>query len=243
MVFIPDGLDDPLRDAFKDGWDNWRDGAPVGPAPHTLEPTAHACEILEDFKSRDGHNIRYKQGMQGCYLAEHTMKDGTRIAQIFIHGVTEWGLGPGERKAWVPYDKIKIGPTWKANLKDWAITVDALPGVVRWKTPPSVGSDIVARSVAGLIQAFVDTPADFMLGNFKSLVADYTVAGLSQTILDGLKKAGVYEVMGKADYTSMELLGSARHQISDVHGYNMSGVYMRMQTSTASAKYWKRNTK
>ncbi|KAF7673330.1 hypothetical protein GT037_008653 [Alternaria burnsii] len=245
MVFIPVGVHDPLRAAFSNGWDNWRDGAPVGPAPHTLEPTAHACEILEDFKSRDGHKIHYKKGMQGCYLAEHNMTDGTRIAQIFIHGVTEWGPGPGERKAWVPYDKIKIGPEWNTNLKDWAITVDALSGLgaVRWRTPPSVGSDIVAQSVTMLIQAFIDTPADFMCGAFESLVADYTVAGLSQIILGGMKDAGVYETMFKANYTSMELLGTARYQINASKGYNKTGVYMRMQTSTANAKYWKRNTK
>lgn len=94
-----------------------------------------------------------------------------------------------------------------------------------------------------LIQAFVDTPADFMCGAFESLVADYTVAGLSQIILGGMKDAGVYETMVKANYTSMELLGAARYQINASKGYNKTGVYMRMQTSTANAKYWKRNTK
>jgi len=242
MVFIPDGLHDPLRAAFSNGWDNWRDGAPVGVAPHTLDPTPHACEIIENFKSRDGHKIHYKKGMQGCYLAEHTMTDGTRVAQIFILGVTEWGPGPGEKKAWVPYDKIMIGPPWNANLKDWNIAVDPLPGVVRWKTPPSVGSDIVALSVTGLIQAFVDTPADFIFGNFKSLIADYTVAGVSQIILDGMKKAGVYEILGKADYTQDELLGCARYPISGSDGSNKQGVYMRIQKSTASVEYWKPNT-
>ncbi|KAG9190313.1 hypothetical protein G6011_08401 [Alternaria panax] len=91
MVFIPEGLHDPLWAAFKNGSDNWRD---------------------------DGHNIYYTKGMQGCYLAEHNMTDGTRIAQIFIHRVTEWGRGPDEREAWVPYDEIKISPKWKSNLKD-----------------------------------------------------------------------------------------------------------------------------
>ncbi|USP74892.1 hypothetical protein yc1106_02166 [Curvularia clavata] len=66
------------------------------------------CEISKDFTLHDGHKIKYKKGMQGYCVREHTISQPLRLAVIFIRGVTEWGPGPGQQTAWVPYNWIKI---------------------------------------------------------------------------------------------------------------------------------------
>ncbi|KAF9694308.1 hypothetical protein EKO04_007946 [Ascochyta lentis] len=65
------------------------DGAPLGPAPHTvgdLQPAVTTCTVKRDFQRFD---YEYKKGVQGQYVAEHTDKEGKVWARIVVDGLTD----------------------------------------------------------------------------------------------------------------------------------------------------------
>jgi hypothetical protein len=58
--------------------------------------------------------IQYKKGMQGHLLEESVNNNGTKVAKIFIQGVTE---GNNFNNQWVPREYIDVGMPWKDALK------------------------------------------------------------------------------------------------------------------------------
>jgi hypothetical protein len=210
MVFLPDEPANIFRNALGQ-WEDWRDGAAV--IPHQWQPPiVHACVIKEDFISRDGHAIKYKQGMQGHFLRDSTNDKGMRMAKIFIQGITEHGPHDGQANAWVPYDMIKIGPRWKANIDDWDIDISPFKGVVRWSSGiQKPGDDRLAATVKQLIQALLDTPTDIIVtgGAFASMVKKYGAGGMAEVVLRGIRDAGLYQALLKEDFTHQDLLDAA----------------------------------
>jgi hypothetical protein len=244
MVFLPDQPADMFKHAFSD-WEYRRDVAPAnrhdvglstaaaqpstGPAQASTPNTPsvdRACIITSDFISGDGYRIQYKKGMQGHFLGESTTPKGMRMAKIFIQGITEHGPDQGQANKWVPVDRIEIGPHWRPNLKDWAIDLSPFKASVRWDpTKDKLSDDKVAKTINNLLQAFMDTPADFMGESFFRLVKNVGLGGMSSVILRGIKDAGIYEVLLQDNFTCKDILDAATCHINNSSGSGSRGKF------------------
>jgi hypothetical protein len=110
MVWIPTGTPHDIFEPFTAVVRNIMNGKPIGPAPDTI------CDIVKTFTF---DNIEYKPGMQGEILEKATDEGGVQWVRIFIESVTETGTEPGDRKKWVPLEKIKIGSDWRGHDNGW----------------------------------------------------------------------------------------------------------------------------
>ncbi|CAN9082432.1 unnamed protein product [Alternaria sp. RS040] len=110
MVWISTGTPHDIFEPFTAVVRSIMNGKPIGPAPDTI------CDIVKTFTLG---NIEYKPGMQGEILEKATDEDGVQWVCIFIESVTETGTEPGDRKKWVPLEKMKIGSDWRGHDNGW----------------------------------------------------------------------------------------------------------------------------
>jgi hypothetical protein len=59
-------------------------------------------------------SIQYKKGMQGRLLEKSFNNNGTKVAKIFIQGMTE---GNNFHNQWALREYIDVGMPWKDSLK------------------------------------------------------------------------------------------------------------------------------
>jgi hypothetical protein len=62
---------------------------------------------------------------------------------------------------------------------------------------------------------------------------------LTKTIIDGIKKAGLYEVLSSSKpFTAKDIMKVSRYKIRDVNSSDGAGVYARFHLTSKGVKYW-----
>ena len=240
MVFLPDRPHNPLKGEMS-SWEQWRDGAPIDCALPKPPPPQFACQINSDFTSRDGFNIKYRKGMQGHFLEERT-HENMRMGRIFIQGVTPHGPKPEDQNAWVPLSQLTKGAQWKDDINDWNFDISLLPHNVRLPQVPSTTNDKLARTITALLQGFLDNPTP-TTASYSDCVLREGVETVSSLIQQGIRDAGVYDILAQTDCNSAALSSAATCHIDGTHGRGKKGIYARFLTSKANVQYWKPNTR
>jgi hypothetical protein len=244
MPFIP--ADAPLDVlSHRKGWVRVRNGADFGPAPHTLLPSNKwGCEIIETHTTPKPESITFTKGMQGCAL-ERIEFNGKRFVKIFIPGVTETGPKLGERNKYVLESMLKIGEPWRQAGEQWPIVISPDVGMVSGvalKINSGTADRLLDKTIIQLIQAFADTPAEFMREAISTLTRQHTVQQLASVIIDGIKDPGLYDELNRPDFDMDSLRDTATCEIDTSAGNGKIGIYARHQKSKSSVQYWKPNT-
>lgn len=226
-------------------WVDWADGAPIGPPPHTLPSNEYGCEIKVDFVFTYGPGdlVTYKTGMQGHLLEEKDHSSGVRIAKVFIRGVTESAVSAHR---WVPRQNIAVGKPWRDNLKDWNIKARPFTTVVnpgRWVTAWEPDGTVFGTTVTKLVTAFYRQPPDFLGSKLSDFIEKHGgPSTVSQKIIEGVKKAGLFGVLNQKDFRVQDLLNASSCKIPSTSSFKKGGIYARFSRSSPSVTYWRPNT-
>jgi hypothetical protein len=215
-------------------WNDWADGASLDTAPHHKALTIHAFRINTRFKDQST-GIQYEKGMQGQYLGQ----SDKGFAIIFIQGVTE---GDGFRNRLVPRKYIEVGPLWQDDINKQRLNVQLVGTTFNsqaWTSTSLSDQTVLGKTITRLISAFYRTPPPFDDGKFTDLIERNNIAVLTTTIIDGIKKAGLYEVLSSPKpFTAEDLMKVARYKIRDVDSSDEAGVYARFHLTSKGVKYW-----
>ncbi|KAF2125477.1 hypothetical protein P153DRAFT_113999 [Dothidotthia symphoricarpi CBS 119687] len=246
MPHLPPGASRNLVSAIPTKqWMDWADGKPIGPAPHTIRPTEYGCMINRDFIDDNDKNdiISYKKGMQGHFLEERFSNVNTKVAKIYIRGVTDSKEYPNR---WVPRAFIDVGQPWKADFKDWKVEASLFTTIVdsrRWKTDREPDNSTLGKTVTKLVAAFRAQPPDYLGIKLSDFIDRYGgSASVSQTIIDGIKAAGLYNILNTPNFTMQDLLRQSKCKIPSSSSSKKAGVYARFHKSGPNVTHWKPNT-
>jgi hypothetical protein len=161
-------------------------------------------------------------------------------ARVFIRGVTE---GDGFTNRWVPQKFVDKGKPWHEDIADWQLNVH-LPtytfNTQDWTTTSLPDTSVLGTTVTRLITAFRQSPARFAPAKLTDFIDNANIAVLSRTIMQGIKDAGLYDILSQsAPFSAKDLVVAARYKIRDSSSSNKAGVYARFHDSTDKVKYWK----
>jgi hypothetical protein len=199
-------------------WPVWRDGGDIGPSPLAQLGEQYGCEVNCNFTF---DNVAYKKGMQGRLIEKDALK-----AKIYIHGTT-----PGNR--WVPVVKLNIGSVWK-NPEDWSINFDLpiRPMIPQTSHFAQADTSVLGKTITGLIMLIIDSPPDFLDAKFRAVVNRENWKSIAKDIIAGIKKAGIYDVLNKPNFTADDLIRNAAYQIDGrKKNEGIGGNYIRFHNS------------
>jgi hypothetical protein len=233
MAWVPeDASHNVLAAVAGSTWNEWADGASLDTAPHHQVQPVHAFRINTRFKDQ---SIQYEKGMQGQYLGQNDKG----FARIFIQGVTE---GDGFRNRLVPRKYIDVGPLWEDDINKWRLDTQLAGTTVNsqaWKFTPPPDQTVLGKTIARLISAFYHTPPPFTHDKTTDLIDRSNITVLTTTIIDGIRKAGLYETLSSPKpFTALDLLKVARYKIRDSNSSDEAGAYARFHLTTKGVKFW-----
>ncbi|KAI4661757.1 uncharacterized protein J4E78_004547 [Alternaria triticimaculans] len=200
----------------------------------------------------------FEKGMVGQWFEE---KNGN--ARIYIRGVSEWDEGSIRHiDQWVPAKIVEKGALWKNDIKDWKyeMNLDARAleriglytavGQPSSNTIPLDGS-VLARTVAGLLDEFITNPAPFMGTKISELLDKRSKTGkgsgvdsVVHTILEGIKRAGLYDVLNRHNFTAQDIVDTSTIKINaQLKRRTNGGVYLRYHLSTSEVQRWRPNVR
>ncbi len=115
---------------------------------------------------------------------------------------------------------------------------------------PSISDEPVSTTLPGkldqtilaLIQAWVATPADFIGRQFFELIKKQGATNVTSIIVQGIKNAGLYEVLNRSDFTLHDLYKAAQCRINHQMGAGKVGIYLRDQKSSNDVQHWDPDT-
>jgi hypothetical protein len=222
----------------------WANGEPVGPPPHTLREEVYAFEINRDFQDPTAKPpIQYKKGMQGQFLGQSkASKSDTMLAKIYILGVTE---GPGFVHRMVPLVCITKGKRWEFDTTKWDLQLRLVRGTfdTRNWTPSDVPDNtLLGKTITRLITAFHASPPMYISEKLTEFVKKYTISAVAKVIIDGMKKAGMYDVMKHGTFNRADMIRKATCKVDHTTTSNKGGVYARLHTSSSTVSNWLPNT-
>ncbi|KAI4604615.1 hypothetical protein J4E80_011014 [Alternaria sp. BMP 0032] len=208
-------------------WNAWADGSSLNVPPHRQTLT-YAFRLNTSFDSPHPENIKYKKGMQGQFLGLHATNK--TLARIFIQGVTE---GDTSRHRFVPVKFLDKGKPWQTDLDKWELDVQ-VTGPTEfdkrdWSTASLPDTTVLGKTITRLISAFRHSPPSFAPEKISAYIEKANITALTLTIIDGIKQAGLYDVLtSKAPFNAKQLIAPAKHKIVDLDSSNSSGVYARV---------------
>jgi hypothetical protein len=235
MAWLPENAQHDLLAAVPAAqWNDWADGAPIGIDPHRQPPSVWGCRINANYMGTDG--VQYKKGMQG-QLLEWNNKG---FAKIFIRGVTE---GNGFTNRWILQKFVDKGKPWHEDIADWQLNVH-LPTYTfdtqAWTTTSLPDTSVLGKTVTRLVTTFRQSPARFAPAKLTNFIDNANITVLSRTIIQGIKDAGLYDVLSQpAPFSAKDLMTAARYKIRDSSSSDKAGVYARFHESNDKVKYWK----
>jgi hypothetical protein len=156
------------------------------------------------------------------------------FAIIFIQGVAE---GDGFRNRLVPRKYIEVGPLWQDDINKWRLDVQ-LAGTTfnsqAWTSTSLPDQTVLGKTITRLISALYHTLPPFDSdGKFTDLIERTNIAVLTKTIIDGIKKASLYEVLSSPKpFTAEDLMKVARYKIQDMTSSDEAGVYARFHRTS-----------
>ncbi|KAJ8108342.1 hypothetical protein OPT61_g8240 [Boeremia exigua] len=222
MVLLPKGPGDPMKEDLRD-FEIWRDGGPIN---LTLTAPQFACKILRDFKSQEGYNIQFREGMQGNMLEEKVNEINMMMALIFIQGITP-------RNTWVPRSYIDVGVQLTGNIDDWNFGFEHVPTLAFFR--PAQIKDKLSRTITGLLEAFKGNPQPFT-AYFAGYISKNDIKAISGSIESGIRKSGLYGELSKDDCTLADLFNASNCRINETgRGKGLTGIYARFSESLCLA--------
>ena len=243
MAFIPPNAPpNLLARVSAQQWNAWADGGPLDIASQrqTKQQTTYAFRINTDF-SIPSQSIQYKKGMQG-QLLDVTEKG---MAKIFIRGVTE---GEGFTNRCVPFKYLDKGAPWQADVNKWHVKVK-LPGHTvfdkrDWASSSLPDTTVLGKTITRLISAFLHSPPPGDSGRTADFIRRSSITGLTITIIDGIKDAGLDNILSDADkeFTFVDLIKAARIKITNPRSSDRAGIYARFHKSSQNVTHWKPNS-
>ncbi|PVI00272.1 hypothetical protein DM02DRAFT_708773 [Periconia macrospinosa] len=237
----PDAPPNVFAGELPDQWLEEMNGAPIGPPPQA--PPQRACEIIQNTRFTDaGAIITLKTGMQGWCVDERTNENGVRVASVWIPGVTN---DENFSTRWIPRSYINVGEIRK-DFSEWDILISN-PDIQIGAVPQSnqVDPSKLGRTIEMSINAILLQRPHFII---QSLLDSIQQCGgpttVTNTIIRGIRKAGLYDVLNTASFTIEDLLDKAKYTIPSDRSRRKGGIYVRFHKlkSSVEGSEWESHT-
>ncbi|CAI6246548.1 unnamed protein product [Periconia digitata] len=220
-----------------------------GGVPNAPAALPVAREIIQNFQftdDRDKKVVRLDIGMQGRLLREsHT--NGQPTALIDIPGVTH---GVFYTARWVSRNIIEVGPPVK-ELENWAIQISGLgtrfQNVSKYQPSEPPDNTPFGKTVHAMINAIYHERLPFVPDVLYEDIRKFGGTDvISQTIIDGVKLAGLYDAFNVPNFNISQLRAAALCTLPTNTSRVLAGVYARWSKSNAtmptSVAAWTPNT-
>jgi hypothetical protein len=183
--------------------------------------------------------------MQGQLLGEsaNSANPPRMLAKVFIRGVTE---GPGFTNRWVPLEYVTKGKPWQTEIDMWDLQLRLVGGTYNshnWTNSSLPDTTLLGTTITRLITAFRQSPPALLGGKLSQFIDKYNIIVISNAILQGIKEAGLYQVMKDGNFDAQSMITKATHRIDSANASHKGGVYARFRVSSATVTYWLPKTK
>lgn len=116
-------------------------------------------------------------------------------------------------------------------------------------TPPD--KTVLGKTIAAIIAKFHKNPPPFMGPRIQSLIdkratlsKGFDLASLTAITIQGIKDAGIYNILNKKNFTIRDIINAATPRMNkDLADGAFDGVYVCYHTSTTGVTYWNKNAK
>ncbi|KAJ8116623.1 hypothetical protein OPT61_g1993 [Boeremia exigua] len=201
----------------------------------------HAFRINTDFMDKSAQpNITYRKGMQGQLLGFSAKGH----AHIFIQGITE---GDGFTNRYVPAKFVDKGKEWSADISDWKLQMHLSTTTFNsqnWGLRSSPDTTVLGKTITHLLTAMQLSPPNFAAQKLIDYLGTANVTSVCQTIIQGIKNAGLYNALSRADgkFSAGDLMAAARYRITDTSSSGQAEVYAKFHQTSPEVKHWEPNS-
>ena len=137
--------------------------------------------------------------------------------KIFIQSVIETH---DSGRYWMPLRFIEKGKRWETDMQNWGVKIH-LPDQHRfdkrnWGSVSLPDTTVIGKTVTRFITALRDPPPNSLLKKpFQYLDGQHTVV-LTRAIIDGIKVAGLYEILSfNRPFTAQDLVAASRYRLEN----------------------------
>lgn len=196
----------------------------------------------------------FTKGMYCQIIRSQNNAQGEYRSLINVPGITEYRnttTNEWHDNIWVPASYIDVKGRWETDINKFKQQLDLVAGTFeprRWEELPAdwtwAGS-VLGKTIQQLIAALHTNPASFLSDKLDDLVKTTPggVNGLTDIIITGIRKAGLYDVLNENDFTITDLYEAATDVITDDYRKGQgAGIYMRIHRSGEVLPYWKPDT-